>query len=87
SDRLAIEQAARDLKDAIKADDAAKIKRGMEALQQASHKLAEEVYKKAQQKPGAGGRGPEGPEEPAEKPAGKDDKVVDAEFKVEDDKP
>ena len=33
SDRLAIEQAARDMKDAIKSDDLAKIKRGMEALQ------------------------------------------------------
>ena len=88
SDRLAIEQAARDLKDAIKAEDTAKMKRGMEALQQASHKLAEEVYKKTQ---GAGGAGhgaeqgqPHGSEESAEKPG--DDKVVDAEFKVKDDK-
>jgi len=86
SDRLAIEQAARDLKDAVKSDDAAKIKRGMETLQSASHKLAEEVYKKAQQQPAGGGRGAEAPEEPAERPRGKDDKVVDAEFKVEDDK-
>ncbi len=89
SDRLAIEQAARDLKDAVKSDDVAKIKRGMDALQQASHKLAEEVYKKAQgARPGqgTGDRGQGTAEEaPAERPAGKDDKVVDAEFKVEDD--
>ena len=87
SDRLAIEQAARDLKDAIKSDDLAKIKRGTEALMQASHKLAEEVYKKAQatsnkQQATAG----QEPEEPAQQPGGKDDKVVDAEFKVQDDK-
>ncbi|MBI1991699.1 MAG: molecular chaperone DnaK [Candidatus Omnitrophica bacterium] len=87
SDRLAIEQAARDLKDAIKSDDTAKMKRGMEALQQASHKLAEEVYKKAQtQKSEDRGQKSEHTEEPAEKSRGKDDKVVDAEFKVEDDK-
>jgi len=40
----------------------------------------------AQQQPAGGGRGAEAPEEPAERPRGKDDKVVDAEFKVEDDK-
>ena len=89
SDRLAIEQAARDLKDALKLDDLAKIKRGTEALMQASHKLAEEVYKKAQGARGAGqgtGEGQQSAEEPASKSGGKDDKVVDAEFKVEDDK-
>ena len=87
SDRLAIENALRDLKEAIKAEDAEKIKRGTEALMQASHKLAEEVYKKAQASQGAGGAG-HGPAEgqPAQKPGGGDDKVVDAEFKVEDDK-
>ncbi|MBI4003757.1 MAG: Hsp70 family protein, partial [Candidatus Omnitrophica bacterium] len=86
SDRLAIEQAARDLKDTVKSDDAAKIKRGIDALTQASHKLAEEVYKKAQ---AAGGTGKGERERPAEEPSTKksgDDKVVDAEFKVEDDK-
>ncbi|MBI3011961.1 MAG: Hsp70 family protein, partial [Candidatus Omnitrophica bacterium] len=84
SDRLAIEQAARDLKEAIKSDDLNKIKRGMDALTQASHKLAEEVYKKSQKEKGKSQK--EEQEEPAGKPGGKDDKVVDAEFKVEDDK-
>ncbi len=87
SDRLAIEQASRDLKDAIKSEDVAKIKRASEALTQASHKLAEEVYKKAQaQKSEDRSQKSEQAEEPAEKSRGKDDKVVDAEFKVEDDK-
>ena len=87
SDRLAIEQAARDLKDAIKSDDVEQIKRGTEALMKASHKLAEEVYKKAQGARGKGQGAGEAPqtEEPAGKPRG-EDKVVDAEFKVEDDK-
>ncbi len=90
-DRLAIEQAARELKDALKSDDADRIKRATDALVKASHKLAEEVYKKAQ--PSGAGRGKaqggpqpgaeEGSEEAAPRRGG-DDKVVDAEFKVKD---
>jgi len=45
---LSIEQAARDLKEALKSDKVDKIRRSMEALTQASHKLAEEVSKKSQ---------------------------------------
>jgi len=85
SERLAIEQASRDLKDALKSDDLAKIKRATEALTQVSHKLAEEVYKKSQKSEGSGQQS-EQPEEPAQQAGGKDDKVVDAEFKVQDDK-
>jgi len=90
SDREAIEQRAKELKETLKSDDLAKIKQGTEALMQASHKLAEEVYKKAQatgnrqQATGERGRA-QAQEEPAEKSTGKDDKVVDAEFKVEDE--
>ena len=90
SDREAIEQKSKELKELVKSDDPAKIKRGIEALMQASHKLAEEVYKKAQTSQGAkdqhtadSTQQTEG--EPAQKSGGKD-KVVDAEFKVEDDK-
>ena len=83
SDRLAIEQAARDLKDAIKSDDLAKIKRASEALTQVSHKLVEEVYKKSQATGDKGQAARE--EEPAQQGGGKDDKVVDAEFKVKDE--
>ncbi|MBI4343942.1 MAG: Hsp70 family protein, partial [Candidatus Omnitrophica bacterium] len=82
ADRLAIEQAARDLKDALKSDNVEAIRRGTEALTKASHKLAEEVYKKAQ-KTEDRGQGTAGEKEPAQKP---DDKVVDAEYKVENDK-
>ena len=89
SDRLAIEQAARELKDALKSEELERIKRGIETLMQASHKLAEEVYKKAQsagRTQEAGRKTPDDAEEPAEQARGKDDKVVDAEFKVQDDK-
>src|SRR3989338_3355145 len=74
-DRLAIEQATRELQDAVKSDDAARIKRGVEALTQVSHKLAEEIYKKQQ---ATSNKQQTAREETAEK--GKDDKVVDAEF-------
>ena len=85
SDRLAIEQGVRDLKDAIKSDDLAKIKQGTEALTKTSHKLAEEVYKKAQASQQQAGGQAQPEEQPAQKSGG-DDNVVDAEFKVEDDK-
>ena len=86
SDRLAIEQAVRDLKEAMKSDEVEKIKRSMDALTQASHKLAEEIYKKTGARgEGQGTREKQTEEEPARKRE-KDDKVVDAEFKVQDDK-
>ncbi len=89
-DRERIERAIKELREALTSDDGERIRRGTDALGQASHKLAEEVYKKTQkagsgsQKQGAGeGRQQEG--QPAGKPRGDDDKVVDAEFKVEDE--
>jgi molecular chaperone DnaK len=53
SDRLTIEQAARDLKEALKADEVDKIRRGMEALTQASHKPG---GGSVQEEPGARGK-------------------------------
>ncbi len=63
SERGEIEQKLNDLKAAIKDKNADRIKRGMEDLTKASHKLAEEVYKNAQSGrggQGAGGAGPGG---------------------------
>ena len=92
-ERLNIERKLTDLKEALKGTDAEKIKKSMEELSQAAHKLAEEVYKAAQAKqgpkgqPGAGDAGAAGPgasdagaagEEPKKKD-GED--VIDAEFK------
>ena len=91
-DRLNIERKLTDLKEALKGTDADKIKKSMEELGTASHKLAEEVYKASQAKqgpkgqPGSGDAGAAGPgpsdagsgEEPKKKD-GED--VIDAEFK------
>jgi molecular chaperone DnaK len=91
-ERAGIESAINDLKQAIKDKNVERIKKGMEELTKASHKLAEEIYKQAaqkqQQQPGQQGpktRGPEQPEEPRQETKGKED-VIDAEFKEEDDK-
>ncbi len=91
-DKLNIERKLTDLKEALKGADADKIKKSMEELGTASHKLAEEVYKASQAKqgpkgqPGSGDAGAAGPgpsdagsgEEPKKKD-GED--VIDAEFK------
>ncbi len=51
-DRMAIERALTDAKEALKAGDTAKINKAKEDLLKASHKLAEEVYKAASAKAG-----------------------------------
>ncbi len=84
ADRSAIEQKAKELKEILKSEDVAKIKQGTDELMKASHKLAEEVYKKGQPK-GQQASGDK-QEEPSQKPGGDKDNVVDAEFKVQDDK-
>ena len=47
SDKTPIESAIEDLKKAIEKNDAAEMKRGMEALNTAQHKVAEAMYKSA----------------------------------------
>ncbi|MBF0121957.1 MAG: molecular chaperone DnaK [Candidatus Omnitrophica bacterium] len=84
-----------ELKLAIKDKAADRIKSGMETLQKASHKLAEEIYKASAQQPGAGaepGAGPQtetmnpGGHEKKESPSGAKDDIIDADFKAEDGK-
>ena len=78
-----VNDAIGDVKEAIKGDDAEKIKKVCESLTQCSHKLAEAVYKQASAQQGKETK--EGPaEEKKEEPEKKDD-VVDAEYKVEDE--
>jgi molecular chaperone DnaK len=88
-DRLAIERKLNDLKESIKGDNLEKIKKEMEELSKASHKLAEEVYKAAQAKAQQGksqengaqpNQGESTAEEGPKKDKGNDD-VIDAEFK------
>lgn len=84
SDKAAIEQAKSDLSGVLESGDAAEIKAKIEALQQASYKLAEEMYK--QNAPQEGGpQGAPGAEEAQQQGAEKDDNVEDADFEVVDD--
>jgi molecular chaperone DnaK len=94
AERADIEAKLTDLRTAIKDKNIDKIKKGMEDLSKASHKLAEEVYKQAsarQQQAGAGASGQAGaqsagPEQPQDepKPEGKaKDDIIDADFKEE----
>ncbi len=71
-ERLSVERALNDLKEALKGDDTEKIKKLKEELVKASQKLGEAVYKAAQQKASAANSGQEKKEE-------KKDDFVDAE--------
>jgi molecular chaperone DnaK len=92
AERADIEAKLNDLKSAIKEKNVDRIKKGMEELTKASHKLAEEVYKQASGKQ-QGGDGPQAGPGPGgasdgQGPAGagsgkKDDDVIDAEFHEE----
>jgi len=88
SERADIEAKLNDLKAAVKDKNVSRIKKGMEDLTKASHKLAEEIYKQAQsQQQGQSkgqAKGAEQAEEPKEHKKGDD--VIDAEFKEEDGK-
>lgn len=94
SERADIEAKVNDLKTAIKDKNTDRIKKGMDELTKVSHKLAEEIYKQAaakQQKPEGGAGGPQGPGEGADKSAaggpasaGKEEDIIDAEYKEED---
>jgi molecular chaperone DnaK len=92
--RVNIERQLGELRDALKTDDGDVIKKKMELLTEASHKLAEEMYK-GQGGPGAPGAAPEGgagpgPEAQADRGgaagggAKKDEDVIDAEYEVKE---
>ncbi|MDD5476892.1 MAG: molecular chaperone DnaK [Candidatus Omnitrophica bacterium] len=91
AERADIEAKANDLKAAIKDKNVDRIKKGMEELTKVSHKLAEEIYKQAaakqqQSQQGQAGSGP-GQEDATEGPdkgAKKDEDIIDAEYKEED---
>lgn len=87
-EKLNIERKLSDLKEAMKGTDIEKIKKAMDELAKASHKLAEEVYKQAQAKSAGKGQGAQSEETPQEGPKGEEpkkgkggDDVIDAEFK------
>jgi molecular chaperone DnaK len=77
SDKEAIEAALNETREALKTDDLERIKRAQETLTQASHKLAEAMYREQQAKAEPqGGDGAAG----AGRPGGAKGDVVDAEF-------
>ncbi|MEI7482757.1 MAG: molecular chaperone DnaK [Elusimicrobiota bacterium] len=88
-ERLAVDRAITELKDALKGDDVEKIKKAKDELVTISQKLGEAVYKAAQAKAGpdaANGAAAGGPQENTEHAhAGKKEDVVDAEV-VDDNK-
>ncbi|MBJ6752583.1 molecular chaperone DnaK [Geomonas anaerohicana] len=84
AEKQKIEEGIAGLKKALEGTDADEIKKASETLMQASHKLAEAVYAKAQ---AAGAEGAEQHAEPEAGGAAKGEKVVDADFEeVKDDK-
>jgi molecular chaperone DnaK len=78
ADKAAIEEAIKEVREALKTDDVARVKQASETLTKASHKMAEAMYREAQPKaPGASadaGGGGNGRTKTAE------GEVVDAEF-------
>jgi molecular chaperone DnaK len=76
SDRKPLEEALEKAKKALESNNAEEIKKEMENLTQASHKLAELMYKQ-QSEPPSSGQAPPGADQ-GKKPSGDD--VVDAEF-------
>ena len=85
-----VEEAVSALKTAVAGESAENINQAKEALMQASHKIAEEIYKEAQAEQAAAGEQAAGGEAASETPADaekKDDKsgAVDADFEVVDE--
>ena len=93
AERADIEAKANDLKSAIKDKNVDRIKKGMEDLTRASHKLAEEIYKQAsaKQKPqdqANAGQAQEDatPGQQEQKESKSKEDIIDAEYKEDDDK-
>ncbi|PIV52600.1 MAG: molecular chaperone DnaK [Elusimicrobia bacterium CG_4_10_14_0_8_um_filter_37_32] len=87
-ERLSLERALSDAKEAVKTEDVPRIKKVKDDLTTASHKLAEVVYREATKKQQEeAGKGPEPKQPQPEESAGKDDKkpddVIEGEYKEE----
>jgi len=89
------EAAIKDVRDAIKTEEKAKIDAAVQRLEQASHGVAQEIYAKVSQEApqgvppgGAPGGGPSGSPPPSDSPKDKkaEGAVIDADYKVVDDR-
>jgi len=91
TERKNIQEKIAQLKKELESKDQEKIKKSMDELSTASHKLAEILYKEAQQKQQAqqqqqqSQQQAQGKKEEKEKPKGKKEDVVDAEYKEVDE--
>jgi len=86
SDKSAIENAEKELKTALEGDNVEEIRQKMEALKQASYKLAEEMYKQSGgQQTGQGASGADQAAGEGAQSASDDDSVEDADYEVVDD--
>jgi molecular chaperone DnaK len=79
ADKSAIEDALKEVREALKGDDVERIKRASEGLTKASHKMAEVLYRAAQEKQ-AGGAAPGAGPSADGKTRTAEGEVVDAEF-------
>jgi molecular chaperone DnaK len=85
ADRKAVEDALAEAREALKAEDADRMKRAQETLTRASHKLAEVMYREAQAQQG-GGQRPADNRGTTSAGGPKEGEVVDAEFEDLGDK-
>jgi len=86
-DKKKITEAAENAKKVLTSENIDEVKKAQEELQKASHKLSEEVYKAAQAKASAsGGVGAEQAPGTGGEEKKKEEDVVDADYKVDEDK-
>ncbi len=83
-DRAAVEAALEGLREALKGDDTARISAAVEEVEQASMKIGEAMYARANAAQGENGD-PAGPAAAQAETDGDDDQVVDAEFRATDE--
>jgi molecular chaperone DnaK len=79
ADKSAIEEALKEVREALKGDDVERIKRASDGLTKASHKMAEVLYRAAQEKQAGGATPGAGPSSDG-KTRTAEGEVVDAEF-------
>ncbi len=85
-DRGKIEESIKKLEKVRAGEDKEAIDQAIQELMQTSQKLGEEMYKQAEQSHGGNGHAGAAPGAGEEKGDGKEEKIVDADFKVVDDK-
>ena len=88
-DRKAIEDACDAVEKTLEGDDLAELRRAIETLEEAMHKLSQAMYEsvardRAEQE-AAAEPSPEAPEPEPEEPAARDSDVIDADFEVNED--